>query len=65
MTEIEYKEMYREMILETGETASEKEYKEFVAWRKRVEALFAARDESELANCDARLFGSKRIYGLA
>ena len=44
MTNSEYKEMYIEQAFETGEVPSEAGYKRFVAWRKRVEAFFAERD---------------------
>jgi hypothetical protein len=40
MTMKEYKEMYNETCFETGARPTERGFKEFKAWRKRVEKLF-------------------------
>ena len=37
---MKYSEMYLETCFETGEKPTKKGYKDFQAWRKRVEALF-------------------------
>jgi hypothetical protein len=43
MTENEYREMYTEFAFESGAGMSVKGFKEFKAWRKRVEELFKVR----------------------
>jgi hypothetical protein len=43
MTMKEYKEMYNETCFETGARPTERGFKEFMAWRKRVEKLFDRR----------------------
>ena len=40
MTMKEYKEMYNETCFETGARPTERGFKEFKAWRKRVEKYF-------------------------
>jgi|TARA_B110000908_G_scaffold99159_1_gene117103 hypothetical protein len=40
MTEQEYRDMYAEVCMETGERFTDRGFMEFKAWRKRVEELF-------------------------
>ena len=40
MTEQEYRDMYAEYCMESGERMTDRGFMEFMAWRKRVEKLF-------------------------
>ena len=46
MTEKEYRGMYAEYCMESGERMTDRGFREFMAWRKRVEDLFEKRAES-------------------
>ena len=46
MNEQEYRDMYAEYCMESGERMTDRGFMEFMAWRKRVEDLFEKRAES-------------------
>ena len=46
MTEQEYRDMYAEYCMESGERWTDRGFMEFMAWRKRVEDLFEKRADS-------------------
>ena len=46
MTEKEYRGMYAEYCMESGERMTNIGYMKFMTWRKRVEDLFEKRAES-------------------
>ena len=46
MSEKEYRGMYAEYCMESGERMTNIGYMKFMAWRKRVEELFEKRAES-------------------
>ena len=46
MNEQEYRDMYAEYCMESGERMTDRGFREFKAWRERVEALFDKRAES-------------------
>jgi len=46
MNEQEYRGMYAEYCMESGERMTVRGFREFMAWRKRVEDLFEKRAES-------------------
>ena len=46
MSEKEYRGMYAEYCMESGERMTVRGFREFMAWRKRVEDLFEKRAES-------------------
>ena len=46
MNEREYRDMYAEYCMESGERMTDRGFREFMAWRKRVEELFEKRAES-------------------
>ena len=46
MNEQEYRDMYAEYCMEGGERMTDRGFREFKAWRKRVEDLFEKREES-------------------
>ena len=46
MNEQEYRDMYAEYCMESGERMTDRGFTEFKAWRKRVEKLFEEREES-------------------
>ena len=46
MNEQEYRDMYAEYCMESGERMTDRGFMEFKAWRKRVEDLFDKREES-------------------
>jgi hypothetical protein len=45
MNEQEYRDMYAEYCMESGERMTDRGFREFKAWRKRVEDLFEKREE--------------------
>ena len=45
-TELEYRDMYAEYCMESGESMTDRGFMEFKAWRKRVESFFDKREES-------------------
>ena len=46
MNEQEYRDMYTEYCMESGERMTDRGLREFMSWRKRVEDLFEKREES-------------------
>ena len=48
MTEQEYRDMYAEYCMESGERMTDRGFREFKAWRKRVEDLFENRANQAL-----------------
>ena len=43
LTEQEYRDMYAEYYMESGTRMTDRGFREFMAWRKRVEKLFEER----------------------
>ena len=43
MNEQEYRDMYAEYCMESGTRMTDRGFREFMAWRKRVEDLFEER----------------------
>ena len=43
MNEQEYRDMYAEYCMESGERMTDRGFREFKAWRERVEKLFEER----------------------
>ena len=48
MTEQEYRDMYAEYCMESGERMTDRGFTEFKAWRERVEKLFEERADQAL-----------------
>ena len=46
MNEQEYRDIYAEYCMESGERMTDRGFREFMAWRKRVEDLFEKRADS-------------------
>ena len=46
INEQEYRDIYAEYCMESGERMTDRGFREFKAWRKRVEELFEKRAES-------------------
>ena len=46
LNEQEYRDMYAEYCMESGERMTDRGFTEFKAWRERVEDLFEKRAES-------------------
>ena len=48
MTEQEYRDLYAEYCMESGERMTDRGFREFKAWRERVEKLFEERADQAL-----------------
>ena len=48
LTEQEYRDMYAEYCMESGERMTDRGFMEFKAWRERVEKLFEERADQAL-----------------